>query len=289
MRKNSERLLAGAALAVLAIGAGPAAAFENGAWSWSSTVTESNSTNAETSLQALPSGRLTADGIQVLVGNSAADAHLSAQVTPPSDPLNPQPSSALTDLGTITGSSGAYGNVIAVDAAVPISARIGQYHVGGYDATVADPTAPDLTLVADINPHHVMMNEMRDQAEAGLLLPHQTASMSEAVGIANVMVDLESRAVSNSVGYELTASPAQPLEAGVVVNADGSYSYPLATDTVLTADTTQFSLGQTSATGNVSQTMDNFTDLAAVGRPLSSVTATAIGNLGTSSVNFAAQ
>jgi hypothetical protein len=290
----SKHMLATTALTAACLVAPSAMAFEQSAWSWQADVSQSNSTTANSALDAFPSGLATADALQMMVGDSHTDVSLEVGVTPPTDPLNPSPNDALADLGWIEGASGSYGNVFEVGGEVPITARTGQFHVGGYDPTVTDPTVSastdttlDGTLSAGVNPHAILLQELRDQSEAGLLTPHTTLATGEAFNATDVTLALDARAVSNSVGFQLSAAAPQALGTAPVTNADGTVSYSMATDAILTADATQFSYGNVEAIARTSQMIGNFGGIGQIDRPLASLNATSIGNLGTAMVDIA--
>ncbi|MFC3674051.1 hypothetical protein [Ferrovibrio xuzhouensis] len=284
--KTHLTLLSGAAAVALLATAPAAMAFDQTRWEWSVTQTDDSTTTRQATLNALPTGLASIDKMQVYVGNPDAQASADSQVTLPA---SLDPADAMTDLGTVEVGAAAYGNVNASDSTVALNGSIGQFQVGGIDPTAADPLATDpltvdATAAASGNTSRLVMETLMNQAATGLITPHQTTASADAVGIKDALVDVEARAVSNSSSLTLTPEPAEALDPATIDPAVGG-SYPLLTDALMTADVTQFSLGdvRTTALGSA-QTIGDVSNLGALDRPIMRVNATSIGNLSTASV-----
>lgn len=272
MTSIRHRLLA--ATSALALAASfQAHAFEPSAWNWSVTVDETATSTVTSTLDALPNGAVALDKLQLNVGNPSAEASGSATVTPPAgvDPVD-----AMTDLGRLSVSAGAYGNVDSAESEVPLTARVGQFSVGGIDPTAAvdgsvvtvDPTA------TAANPNQAVMQQLMDSAATGMVTPHQTAATADGT-VSGLGADVEARAISNSSSLTLAAREPAALE-----SATGE-TYPLATDAIMAGEVTQFSLGDTQSRTTVTQTLDGMSNLGAIGQPTATSVATSIGNLST--------
>lgn len=270
------RLLAATSALALAATLSTAQAFEPSTWSWSSTIDNATTTDVTSTLNALPSGAVTIDELQMNVGNPSAEASGTGTVTPPAgmDPVD-----AMTDLGRLSVSAGAYGNVKSAESEVPLNARVGQFSVGGIDPTAAtaEPVVALDPAAAAANPNQVVMQQLMDAAASGLVIPHQTSATTDAT-VSNLGADVEGRAISNSSSLTLAAKEPTALE----TTADGTY--PLATDAIMGAEVTQFSLGDTQSRTTVMQTLDGMSNLGATGQPTASSSATSIGNLSTTKV-----
>lgn len=293
-KKNFLRHNAIAVAASLAFGAAPAIAFDSATWNWEANVSEQVVRDARSSLNALPSGQASLDALQMMVGDSVSNASADTQTAPPDVTA---PSDAMIDLATVTASANAYGNVRDIESEVALSSRVGQYHFGGFDPSQAAATTVDATLDpalesaadAQSGTHDMMLDELRDQAATGLLLPHQTSATADTTGLRNIITEVEARAISNTATLDLVATAAAPLAGDQSVTVDpltGEMIHPIATDAIVTADTVQFSYGEVSALGQSSQTFDGMTNLGGLESPVNQVRTTAIGNLDTARIGF---
>lgn len=301
--KNLRRgLMLSAASTALMLGAshGPALAFDTLGWSWEESISETSVAERDSWLWAFPDGQTTVDKLQVTVGSLSAEVGVGTQVTPPDldgSSTTVTPLDASAELGVISGSASAFGNVEAVESEVPISARVGQFHVGGFDATAAGgdvvTTLTTLDTIAastdgtDVN--RDLMHEINQQAMLGMITPHQTTATAEATAATDVAVDVEAQAISNSATLSLAAKAPEPIalgEGGTLLDGGEATVHPLSTNAILGGDLTQYTYGDTAAVARSTQTLANFAGLGGLGQPVANVRASAIGNLGTTSVSI---
>ena len=276
---NMHRLSSGVAAAALILGlaATPALAFDTVNWSWTLTRTDTKTSTSTSTLAAFPTGEAAVEARQIFLGNSAAEADGTATTVPSAGALTPL--DATTGLGRVQASAAGYGNVYSAGSEVPLKASVGQFHLGALNPTSgATPVAVD--PLAATNANHAYADKLIADSASGLLAPHATSATANATGVVDATAAAEARAVSNSLSLELAAPSAQPVVSDPVLGtSDPAAGY--VTNAIMSADTTQLSVGSVTSRATSGAQITGYSNLGAIDRPLSSATATSIGNLAT--------
>lgn len=258
--------VAAIALATALGGAAPALAFDTVNWTWNLTRTDTSTNTSTSVLNALPTGDMAVQVRQIYVGDVNAESDATASIAPVTGtPLDS------SNIGHVESEAAAYANVYTAASEVPLSADLGQYHVGAIDPTSgAIPTVTDPTA---LNANYAYADARMTDAANGLFTPHDTSSLATAVGVVDATASSNARSVSNTATLELAATPAESL------TGDPTVGY--VTNALMSADLTQLSMGRTDALAVTSVSMTNVGSFTDLDRPIASASATAIGNLGT--------
>ena len=269
---NMHRLSSGVAAAALILGlaATPALAFDTVNWSWTLTRTDTKTSTSTSALTAFPTGETAVEARQIFLGNSTAEADGTATVVP----LDPT-----TGPGHVQASAGGYGNVYSAGSEVPLKASVGQFHVGMVNPT-SGATPATIDPLAVTNANHAYADKLIADSASGLISPHQTSATASAVGVIDATAAADARAVSNSLSLELAATTAQPVVSDPVLGTSDPTA-GFVTNAMMSADTTQLSVGSVTGRATSGTQITGYSNLGAIDRPLSSATATSIGNLAT--------
>ncbi|HWK45042.1 MAG TPA: hypothetical protein VNT30_09990 [Stellaceae bacterium] len=279
---KSRHLLSGVAVTALYLGLTSTSvlAFDSTNWTWDLSRTDTKTSTSTSSLTAAPTGDMTVESKQIYLGNVNADADGTAIVAPSATAVPPLDGTA--ELGHVEVGAAGYANVYSGASEVPLTANIGQFHVGGVDpAAVAAPGAIAPTAT---NGGHAYADKLIGDVASGVLTPHETTASARAVGVTNATASAESRAVSNSISLELAAPRAEPLVTDPVLGVDPSAGF--VTNGLMTSDTTQLSIGNVTGQAVSGVEISGYGNLGAIDRPLSSAKTTAIGNLNTSTTRI---
>ena len=124
---TSRDLLAGAAACALCLGLASASAlaFDSTNWTWDLSRVDTKTSTSTSSLTAAPTGDMTVEAKQIYVGNVNADADGTATVTP---------LDGASEVGHVEAGAAGYANVYSGSSEVPLTANIGQFHVGAAQA-----------------------------------------------------------------------------------------------------------------------------------------------------------
>jgi len=279
---TSRKLLAGTAAGALCLGLASASAlaFDSTNWTWDLSRTDTKTSTSTSSLTAAPTGDMTVEAKQIYLGNVNADADAGATVTPPATAVTPL--DGPTELGHVEAGAAGYANVYSGSSEVPLTANIGQFHVGAVDP--ASVSAPGTVDPLATNANHAYADKLIGDVASGVLTPHETTASATAVGVTGATAAAESRAVSNSINLELAAPSAQPLVNDPVLGVDPSAGF--VTNALMGSDTTQLSVGTVTGRAVSGAELSGYGNLGAVDRPLSSARTTAIGNLNTSTTRI---
>jgi hypothetical protein len=272
MNKRFHLLNASAVVILMSFIAKPAFAFDETNWTWTLTRSDTMTSTSASSLTALPTGNATVEARQILLGNPYSESDASATVLPSATFDGP------TGLGKVESDALAYGNVHSASGEIPLTVSLGQYHVGGIDATSgATPSTADPTAM---NGNHAYADKMITDAAAGLYTSHETSATANATSVQDATAASMARAVSNSSSTELAYAPAEPVSMDAMSGvADPSMGY--VTNAMLASDVTQLSIGHVDSHANTSVSISGYENLGQVDRPIALASATSIGNLAT--------
>jgi len=269
----SQKLRTGVAVAAITIGLGfsPAFAFDSTNWTWDLSRVDTMTSTSTASLTALPTGSATIESRQIYAGNPYAESDATATVTPTT-------LDGPTGLGHVESEALAYGNVHSGSSELPLTADIGQYHVGSINAASgATPSSVDPTV---LNGSRAYADKLIVDSTSGLFTPHETSATANAQNVQDATAASLARAVSNSSSLELAYAPAEAVSVDALTGvADPSAGF--VTNGVMVADVTQLSIGHVDSHANTGVSISSYENLGQLDRPIASASATSIGNLAT--------
>ncbi len=316
-RLTKTGLLAGAsAIAVTLALATPALAFDNVDWSWDAAITETITKNVNVNININPTGMVMVESLQANIGNVTATSEVTGITNNQPSPggvteditipfqfhygLNSSsgvvvidddfksPSvlnatvdegdqapningtvigsigvggfvipgtaalAAATELGSVTSAATAVANNLGVDSDTALQLHIGQFAVGG---TGEGQSEGGVSLPQTGNTNLSIAAALGSLVLDGSLVKAKIRATSTVDGILNATVDSSATAVANN----LTVS--------------------MGPNGLLIGDVTQFAYADVTARSKVTDvTLNNYTGLGSLTRPIVSSVATAVGN-----------
>lgn len=300
---KSARTLA-ASLGILAVGAmaSPAMAFDNVSWSWKKDVNEKVDIDVYIDVDVESTGLVEVEKLQIFLGNVSAESTVKHI-------YNDQPDvgghwqqvycyckggyfvhdsfDATIELPEIVSAATAVGNNQSITSDVPVFLHDGQFVANtrfndgkwDYDSLAG---AVDARMGGgggyndgcnDCGNLHTDLAVLFTLGSAfGLLTPAEISASSEVAYIKNASVDSTATAVANNLSVNLESD----VDGGTACH---SGCYDRLSNHVVIADITQFAYANVSAVSEVKDvTVNNYSKLGELDRPLVSSVATAVGN-----------
>ena len=313
-RLNKKSLLATASAAAICVMAiGPASAFDTVNWTWDATVTEIVDKNITITADLIPTGMVMIEDLQVFIGDVTAESTVTnidnnqpsgevpqgpfeleftyglggAQIDatpgvinglndetdgPVGSGINGTVSltfdpgeigaapalDALTELPEVVSAATAVANNTSLTSDVMVELHEGQFtfNVQEGEQDVAPPFVPG---VNSTNSNLQAAGVLGVLALTGQIAPSQITATSTVSDILNASVDSAATAVANNLSISI-----EPKTAG---------------DAVLLADIVQFAYANVNATSSVNNvSLNNYTNLGSLTRPIVNSVATAVGN-----------
>ncbi|MBL9097122.1 MAG: hypothetical protein JNK07_09365 [Alphaproteobacteria bacterium] len=285
---KSARTLA-ASLGVLAVGAlaaTPAQAFDKVDWNWYKTINQNEYINVHIDLDVDTTGLVEVEKLQIFFGNLNAYSSVSNIFNYQDDdayveyikycycyiPVWRDPSEyAPTELGAVKSVATAVGNNQSITSDVPVYLHDGQFvantnengsewddRFGKEDLLAVLGAGLAYNSLADANLHTALGVAFSVAAAGGLLEPASINAKSEVYNIHNLSVESSATAVGNNISVDLES------------DKDGSCGTGCSnvSNHIVIADITQFAYANLSAVSTVNGVhLDNYTGLRTITSP----------------------
>jgi hypothetical protein len=264
-------LLVGAS--TLALGflmASPAKAFDTVNWRWDADVDETVTKNVKIDIHIDPNGLAMVEDLQVFVGNVKAYSTVSDidnfQPKAKSDHHDYSfdfsksvPIDAVKDLASVVSAATAVANNTSITADTAVELHEGQFAFGGVRPYVTLDSVGGGNSWSSGNSNLDLAAILLIGLAEGGLTKAKIEAKSDVYDIKNASVDSSATAVANNLSVNVTATGPNRL---------------------LMGDVTQLAIADVTASSKVNDvTLSNYTNLGtALGRPIVSSVATAVGN-----------